>query len=490
MISTPSLHIDYNLHLFSTCAFILSLLLFSNIAHKRKLIRPELNRKIVHVFMGLLISSSALMFSSNLLPTIIGLSFIVVNLISLKINAFPGINSQERESYGTIYFPLSYSLIVLFFWEESNFVMTSLLILSISDPIAGYMGEKLGSSREFKIWYDKKTFHGTLTFFLLTIIILSLSIFYLEEYNLVQSILFILIISIFTTVSEIMSIKGSDNLSIPLISILMMIALEEKFIYQQESIVIIILMSKLILMTITLYLSLKIGALSLSGFFGASIMGCLLLLYGIPFHFILLASFFILSSCLNIFIKKLINLKTKHSQRNVVQVICNGGVPLLICIISYFHQSLFFNYLFAASVATAMSDTWATEFGKLSKVRPITIASLKKVSHGLSGGVTFIGTIGSLIGSCIIGFLAYNLISVEKYLIFGIILCGFLGSIFDSILGDKLQGKYKTISGKIIEKPENNSIIISGHGLINNDVVNLIATFSGPLFMYLYIRII
>ena len=137
-----------------------------------------------------------------------------------------------------------------------------------------------------------------------------------------------------------------------------------------------------------------------------------------------------------------------------------------------------------------MSDTWATEFGKLSKVRPITIASLKKVSHGLSGGVTFIGTIGSLIGSCIIGFLAYNLISMEKYLIFGIILCGFLGSIVDSIFGDKLQGKYRTISGKIIEMPENNSTIISGHGMINNDVVNLIATFSGPLFMYIYIRII
>ena len=263
-----------------------------------------------------------------------------------------------------------------------------------------------------------------------------------------------------------MSKKGSDNLSIPLISILMMIALEEKFIYQQESIVIIILMSNLILMAIILYLSHKVGALSLSGFFGASIMGCLLILYGIPFHFLLLASFFILSSCLNIFIKKLKSLKTKHSQRNVVQVICNGGIPLLICIISYFHPSLIFNYLFAASVATAMSDTWATEFGKLSKVKPIAIASFKTVSHGLSGGVTFIGTIGSLIGSCIIGLLAYNLISIEKYLIFGIILCGFLGSIIDSILGDKLQGKYKTYSGKIVEKPENGSIIISGHSLV------------------------
>ena len=271
-----------------------------------------------------------------------------------------------------------------------------------------------------------------------------------RKYNWIQSILFVLIVSIFATVSEVISKKGSDNLSIPLISILMMIALEEKFIYQQESMVIIILMSHLTLMATILYLSYKVGALSLSGFFGASMMGCLLILYGIPFHFILLASFFILSSCLNIFIKKLISSKTKHSQRNVIQVICNGGISLLICIINYFQPSLIFNYLFAASVATAMSDTWATEFGKLSKVKPFAITSLKTVSHGLSGGVTFIGTIGSLIGSCIIGLLASNLISMDKILIFGIILCGFLGSIVDSILGDKIQGKYKTFLGKLL----------------------------------------
>ena len=287
-----------------------------------------------------------------------------------------------------------------------------------------------------------------------------------------------------------MSKKGSDNLSIPLISILIMIALEEKFIHQQESTVIVNLSFHLVLMATILYLSHKVGALSLSGFFGASIMGCLLILYGIPFHFILLASFFIFSSCLNMFIKKLKNLNTKHSHRSLVQVICNGGIPSLICIISYFQPSLIFNYLFAASVATAMSDTWATEFGKLSKIKPLAIVSLKTVSHGLSGGVTFIGTIGSLIGSCIIGLLAYYLITIDKILIFGIILCGFLGSIVDSILGDMIQSKYKTSSGQIIEKPENDSIIISGYSLVDNNIINLIATISGPLFMYLYIKII
>ena len=109
-----------------------------------------------------------------------------------------------------------------------------------------------------------------------------------------------------------------------------------------------------------------------------------------------------------------------------------------------------------------MADTWATEFGKLSKVKPISIISLEKVSHGLSGGITLIGIIGSLIGSIIVGLLFKNLIYIEHYLTFGIILCGFFGSIIDSILGDIIQSKYITPAGEIIDGPTKDSVLISG----------------------------
>ena len=58
--------------------------------------------------------------------------------------------------------------------------------------------------------------------------------------------------------------------------------------------------------------------------------------------------FFTLSLALNLLIKKIIIFKSKHSKRNVVQVLCNGGIPLLLCIISYFKQNPHFHYLFAA----------------------------------------------------------------------------------------------------------------------------------------------
>ncbi|MBI87195.1 MAG: hypothetical protein CMG63_03845 [Candidatus Marinimicrobia bacterium] len=476
--------------LLSAFALVLSLLVLSNFMHNKNSISPEANRRIIHVTVGLLISFSPLIFSSNIYPTILGVLFVLVNLISVRKNAFYGIHSQERESYGTIYFPLSYSIIVLFFWDKSIFVTLSLLILALSDSIAGHIGGRNNSWPDFKVWYDRKTYVGTFAFLSTTIIILFFGSFFFKGVSYLQSLLFILIVAFFSTLSEITSKKGSDNLSVPLISILIMIALDEKFLSDENIIMFLIFIGKLFLITFFLFVSYKIKVLSLSGFIGATIMGCLLLLYGYSFHFLLLATFFILSSTLSLAIKKLRFTKSKNSNRNVMQVICNGGIPLLLCIISYFNTNPIFQYLYAASVATVMSDTWATEFGKLSRSRPISITSFKSVPHGLSGGITLYGTLGSLVGSCIIALLTKIFFSLEVHLILGVFLCGFFGSSIDSLLGDKLQRKYQTSSGNVIENPEKGSKLISGYNLIDNNLVNFIASISGPLFMYLYIIII
>ena len=134
-----------------------------------------------------------------------------------------------------------------------------------------------------------------------------------------------------------------------------------------------------------------------------------------------------------------------------------------------------------------MSDTWATEFGKLSKHKPLSIISLKPMDHGLSGGVTRIGTLGSLMGSCIIGLTVWWLMPIPSKITYGIILSGFLAALFDSILGATLQGKYEDSNGNIVETKDNKTILISGYSWINNDTVNLLNTTTAPIIMYFYL---
>ena len=136
-----------------------------------------------------------------------------------------------------------------------------------------------------------------------------------------------------------------------------------------------------------------------------------------------------------------------------------------------------------------MSDTWATEFGKLSKKKPVSIISFKTVEFGISGGVTRIGTIGALLGSSIIGFSAWLLIPLSSKIIFAIIFSGFFGAIFDSILGATIQSKYKTTDGSILEAPSHDTTLIAGYHWIDNDVVNLANTLIAPILMYLILHI-
>ena len=134
-----------------------------------------------------------------------------------------------------------------------------------------------------------------------------------------------------------------------------------------------------------------------------------------------------------------------------------------------------------------MSDTWGTEFGKLSKQRPISIVSLKPVNHGMSGGITRIGTLGSLLGSCIIGLTAWLSMPIQSHIIYGIIFSGLLASLFDSVLGATVQAKYKDQNGEITEKENENNSLFQGYSLINNDTVNLLNTTISPIIMYIYL---
>ena len=63
---------------------------------------------------------------------------------------------------------------------------------------------------------------------------------------------------------------------------------------------------------------------------------------------------------------------------------------------------------------------------------------------------------------------------------------GFLGSLFDSILGSTLQARFILKDGKTIkEGKEQDSYHYSGLLSINNNSVNFLCTLSAPIFFIL-----
>jgi len=237
----------------------------------------------------------------------------------------------------------------------------------------------------------------------------------------------------------------------------------------------------------------KKQSLSLSGFICALIVGTLMYYMGTYVVFSILIMFFISSSLLTKFKEK------RHNQkgRTYKQVLANASAALIFSLMYFLTKQTNTTYLVVACVAIAASnaDTWASEIGKLSKKKTVSMVSFKTIDQGESGGISLLGIIVSLLGSVYIAIFSMILLTISDgyhlniFIYSSIIaIAGFLGSIVDSYLGILIQEKYKQYNhDKIYEKVENrkNYILTSGIKYIDNDMVNLISTLFISTLVYI-----
>ncbi|MHA1753471.1 MAG: DUF92 domain-containing protein [Candidatus Helarchaeota archaeon] len=195
----------------------------------------------------------------------------------------------------------------------------------------------------------------------------------------------------------------------------------------------------------------------------------------------------------------------KGGARGYPNVLANGLIASFFSLffgiyyitLKIYYDLLFFGFLGAISAMCA--DTVATELGLLSKKSPRLITNFKKVVPGTSGGVTLLGEFASFLGASIMGLAAWiftylGLIDCSfsfKFPVFIIALGGgILGCLVDSIIGATIQGIYKCPKcNKLTEKKIHNcgtrTDKIRGIAMIDNNVVNLIASSAGSIFSIL-----
>ena len=198
---------------------IIILIFLSEYSYKNNFLKANLNRKIIHFIVGLAVSISPFIFTSNIQPLMLAGIFLIINFFSYKRNKLKSFHNINRKTLGTIFFPLGFIIIASLFWEYKYSIACSFMILAISDPLSSFVGENVKKPRIYNIGEDLKSYEGTMIMFLSTFIILYLfsnSIF--NQFDNLGSFLAIMLCSFAITISEAMSIKGSDNISIPMIA--------------------------------------------------------------------------------------------------------------------------------------------------------------------------------------------------------------------------------------------------------------------------------
>ena len=250
------------------------------------------------------------------------------------------------------------------------------------------------------------------------------------------------------------------------------------------------------------------GALSRNGAIAAGVLGTIVFGLGGGGWAVVLLTFFITASALSrLFGAKKAGVAQnfeKGSRRDAGQVAANGGVAgiMVLCyvlLLQFDPDSVILPLLwvgFAASLAGANADTWATELGVLNNRRPVLLTTGRRVPVGTSGAVSLAGTIAALAGSGLVAAAAW-LVGLAGWAPDGgrplysqflvITFAGLIGAFVDSFLGATFQAVY--FCENCQKETERSPLHTCGYATIrkrgiswlNNDWVNTACTLSAGL---------
>lgn len=191
----------------------------------------ELLRKLVHVCHGIGIAILAFIVPTSIIVTIevvFFLSMFIARYLHEHFSFIPWIKyfgkvyRVGRVSYGEFFYPLSVIIAVLIADSKWEFA-AAILILALADSAAAIIGKRFGKSTTYPILGQKKSLAGSAAFYVTAYAIIGTFILISgadvsSEVGLSE----LLLITLAITVTENLSVYGSDNLWVPIVAVVLL----------------------------------------------------------------------------------------------------------------------------------------------------------------------------------------------------------------------------------------------------------------------------
>lgn len=200
------------------------------------LVPSKISRKIIHIGTGPIFVLCWLLFNTSkfapffaaIVPLGITVQFALVGLGLIKdpsaVEAMSRSGNRKEILRGPLYYGVVFVLTTIIFWRNSPVGIVALMILCGGDGLADVIGS-LAQGRTLP-WSPRKTLIGSLTMFLgglifsTTIIWVFVRMGYLQ--NPLSTYFFpLILISFVTTMVESLPFENIDNITVPLVSVLL-----------------------------------------------------------------------------------------------------------------------------------------------------------------------------------------------------------------------------------------------------------------------------
>lgn len=205
------------------------------LAHRGWISGP-LSRKIIHIGTGPLFVISWLFFRETtgarffaaLVPLAITAQFALVGLGLWKdpaaVTAMSRTGDRREILRGPLYYGITFVVLTILFWKDSPTGIVALMLLCGGDGLADVIGKRVPSAALG--WSPRKSWAGTLSMFaggwLLSVLILAVYVAAgVFEGSLVGYLPAVTIISLAATLVESLPYQDLDNLTVPLVSVVL-----------------------------------------------------------------------------------------------------------------------------------------------------------------------------------------------------------------------------------------------------------------------------
>lgn len=206
------------------------LLIFNEINYRWFRLKGEYTRKFAHVAATLSTLPFPYLFPSHWYVLVLALIFFFVLYFTQRSTYLESIHDISRKSVGSYLLPLSiYITFLISEWLDQKILyLLPMLILALCDPAAALIGMNVKKgNRRIKIGHLelKKTWYGSLGFFV-TGFLITIVAFYFHYGTLNGYLIFVAVmVGLGGSVAELVSLRGSDNLTIPLVVLAVLLIL-------------------------------------------------------------------------------------------------------------------------------------------------------------------------------------------------------------------------------------------------------------------------
>lgn len=180
---------------------------------------PSISRKVLHIMVGNVAFLLPIFQTREVMVFLAAGPFIIFTFLMsphTPIKSIRGKTSAAGHSMGLVYYSITWTVLAYVFFDNMVVIAIGILAMSYGDGFASIIGSKFGK-RKFNIFGDEKSYIGSFSMFVFTLITMIVAVLFYEISLTFQHFMFLSLIALVGAVIEGITPRGFDNLSVPFV---------------------------------------------------------------------------------------------------------------------------------------------------------------------------------------------------------------------------------------------------------------------------------